>query len=197
MKIKKNGAIISVALLLLCAAVYLNWNYGKTKDEAESVSTINSAEAERLTSDSERFEEKEWKIDKTVSETDTDENERLTRLGTYMDGMRLELETTRDGEITLLQQTSVDESISSEAKENAQTAMAQIASNAVTESQIESLVMAKGFVDCIAIIGDSGVNVIVVPEKEGLLSSDVAKITDIVISETGCSATDIKVVETK
>ena len=71
-----------------------------------------------------------------------------------------------------------------------------MAENAVKEARIESLVVAKGYKDCVAFINDDGVNVIVQKTEQGLQETDVAKIRDIVLSETDATADTIKIIET-
>ena len=47
-----------------------------------------------------------------------------------------------------------------------------------------------------AFINDDGVNVIVQKTEQGLQETDVAKIRDIVLSETDATADTIKIIET-
>ena len=72
-----------------------------------------------------------------------------------------------------------------------------IAANSVTEAKIENLLLAKGFVDCIALLGDDGISVVIVPEKPGLEASDVAKISDEILAETDLDTTQIRVIESQ
>ena len=46
-------------------------------------------------------------------------------------------------------------------------------------------------------ISDAGVSVVVLPEVAGLQASDVAKVKDIVIQETGVSADMIRIIESQ
>ena len=64
-----------------------------------------------------------------------------------------------------------------------------------TESEIENLVAAKGYEDCVAYIGDNSVSVVVAAPEEGLQAADVAKITDIVLGQTTFSADQVKVMD--
>ena len=84
---------------------------------------------------------------------------------------------------------------SSEAKANASEEIAKIAENTVVEARIEGLVIAKGYEDCVAYINANGCNVVVAATGSELSESDVAKIKDIVVSETGLGASMIKIVE--
>jgi stage III sporulation protein AH len=71
----------------------------------------------------------------------------------------------------------------------------QIVQTALCEAQIESLVIAKGYTDCVAYIGTDGISVAVAAPEGGLLREDVAVIADIVISQSDFSFDDIRVVE--
>lgn len=71
--------------------------------------------------------------------------------------------------------------------------MSKIASQIEQESNIESLIKAKGFEDCIAVVGDGGATVIVA--SDGLLAGEVAQITEIICEQTSLPATGIKIVE--
>ena len=64
----------------------------------------------------------------------------------------------------------------------------------MAESQIENLVTAKGYADCVAFMGAESVSV-VVDDPDGLDATDVARIMDIVVQETGYEPTQIKVLE--
>ena len=68
-----------------------------------------------------------------------------------------------------------------------------MASYTLKEAQIENLVTAKGYTDCVAFMGDESVSVVVSTKSGELTAEDVAKITDITVTETGFSANGIKI----
>ena len=74
------------------------------------------------------------------------------------------------------------------------TAIQTMADYTVTEAQIENLVLAKGYADCVAFMGEDSISV-VVSAPEGLQAADVARIKDIVIQETDYTAPQIKIME--
>ena len=90
-----------------------------------------------------------------------------------------------------------DRPLLQEARTAASTGIQVMADNAVVESRIENLVIAKGYADCVAFINDNGVNVIVSKTENGLTDTDVARIRDIVISEANVTADAIKIIETE
>ena len=65
----------------------------------------------------------------------------------------------------------------------------------MSEAQIENLVTAKGYADCVAFISDGSVSVVVSATEEGLTDADVARITEIVTDETGLEASAITIIQ--
>ena len=66
---------------------------------------------------------------------------------------------------------------------------------ALCEAQIESLVVAKGYADCVAYIGDDGISVAVAAPEGGLQQADVAVIADVVMNQSDYGLDKIRVVE--
>ena len=58
---------------------------------------------------------------------------------------------------------------------------------------MESLIVAKGYADCVAFMGEGGISIVVSAAEDGLQTEDVAKITDIVLSETDYTADQITI----
>jgi stage III sporulation protein AH len=63
------------------------------------------------------------------------------------------------------------------------------------EAQIESLVIAKGYTDCVAYISEDGISVAVASPEGGMQKEDVAVIADIVMTQSEYTMDDIRVVE--
>ena len=70
-----------------------------------------------------------------------------------------------------------------------------IVETALNEAQIESLVIAKGYTDCVAYMTGEGISVAVSSPEGGLQDEDVALIADIVMSQSDFDLEDIYVVE--
>ena len=68
-----------------------------------------------------------------------------------------------------------------------------LASYTLKEAQIENLVTAKGYTDCVAFMGDDSLSIVVSTADGTLNSTDVAKITDIAMTETGYAASAIRI----
>lgn len=187
MKIWKRNAVVAAIVLFVCVAVYLNWSYsqgdmnvngggvadagGKTLGEAALVSGTAEPQTSAAPEDS------------GAAGSDYFDNARLTR------------QQARDNALSILQETMDDESAQQTVRDQAAESITTMATATVAEAQIENLVTAKGYADCVAFIGENSVSVVVSAQEGGLTDSDVARITDIVMGETEFAANQIKIIE--
>lgn len=176
---KKNWrkrAVVGAVLLFVCAAVYMNWRYAGSLEDTSKVlgeSTLVSGE----------------KTGETATAALPEENE-----NDYFATARLSRKQARDNAINMLKDASTDENADQSVLNEASETLQVLASYTVAESQIENLVTAKGYADCVAFMGAESVSV-VVDDPDGLDATDVARIMDIVVQETGYEPTQIKVLE--
>ena len=70
-----------------------------------------------------------------------------------------------------------------------------MAANIEAEANIEAMVMAKGFEQCVAIINDGMCTVVVM--SEGLLPNEMSQINEIVYEQTGIKPVNVKYIEKK
>lgn len=124
-------------------------------------------------------------VDSSGAETDNESS--------YFTGAVLNKEKSRDEALETLQVVVESSEELPEVKDKALSEIMQIASDIEKETAVEEMIKAKGFDDCVAIISGENINVIV--KSPGLLTDEVARITDIVKSETGFSAENIRIVE--
>jgi stage III sporulation protein AH len=204
MKLWKRNAVVAAIVLFVCVAVYLNWSYGQNeavsgKAEAETLSqeqgeTKTLGEAALVSSDSLSTDEAEEVVLDSwdVNEVSADEAERSAQ--SYFATARLSREEARASALNILQETVDDPEASESAINAASESITAMASATLAESQIENLVTAKGYPECVAFIGDNSVSVVVSTKSGTLEGADVAKITDIVLGETDFSANAVKVV---
>ncbi|MBO5092685.1 MAG: SpoIIIAH-like family protein [Clostridia bacterium] len=115
--------------------------------------------------------------------------------GDYFAQTALSRQQARDEALEVLQTVAQSENALPEAVQSALNDIAQIAKDIENESNIETLVEAKGFEDCIAVISDGKATVIV--QTDGLLASEVAQINEIVYEQSGIMPTDLKIIEKK
>ena len=184
----KRNIVAATVLLFVCAAVYLNWKYASNvADEAGTESgkvlgqsTLVSGEAELE--------------DPEAAEAGSEADEAgAAATGDYFATARLTRQQARDSAISLLREASesdaADAAVANEAAETIQT----LAAYALAEAQIENLVTAKGYADCVAFMGEDSISVVVDTGTGELTAEDVAKITDITVTETGYPASGVKI----
>lgn len=177
MMVLKKKQIVTVALaLLLVMAGYINYVYVDKEDELAVAKNIDSEPVEN-------YGEAQF-----VSAPDSAREDYFNLTKTNKDKARSEA-------IALIKEISENENADPEAKKTAQTEMVKIATNIQKEGNIENVLMNKGFSGVSAFINDGRVTISVL--SEGLTPSDVAKIRDVVISETGYSADKINISEIK
>ena len=84
-----------------------------------------------------------------------------------------------------------DEAVKNQLNDNIQT----MADYTVTEAQIENLVVAKGYTDCVAFIGEDALSLAVSAPAGGLTEADTAKILDVVKQTAGYTAGQVTIIE--
>ena len=164
----KRNLIAAGVLLVVCAGIYLNWYAGHSAADLTETLVLQQEQGDALVT--------------PVQQTGTQAE--------YFAQMRLSRQTARDEAVELLQETIAyaDGDAASSAK------LEGIISDALAESQIESLIVAKGYQDCVAYISEDGISVAVAAPEDGLTQSDVALLSDIVLSQTSCKLSDIRVI---
>ena len=115
----------------------------------------------------------------------------------YFASARLNRQQARDSALQLLQQAAADAGAQQSVIDEANASIQAMASLTMSEAQVENLVTAKGYGDCVCFINDNSASVVVSSTENGLSQSDVTKIMEIVKEETGLAADKIKVIETE
>ena len=189
MKLWKRNAVVAAIVLFVCVAVYLNWSY---QQEGEAASGKNLGQA-ALVSKNTNDPLLGGAAPSPAPSAETAEPT-VTSTG-YFASARLNRQQARDSALGMLQDTMSSETAEESAKLDAGAAIETLASSTISEAQIENLVIAKGYADCVAFIGDGGVSVVVSATESGLQDADVARITEIVTNETGVPASQITIIE--
>ncbi|NLZ25501.1 MAG: SpoIIIAH-like family protein [Clostridiales bacterium] len=102
---------------------------------------------------------------------------------TFFAAYRNERTTSRAESMLYLDAIIASDTSSEEAKAAAEAQKLELINRIEKELIIEGLIKAKGYNEVIVTLSDNSVNVVVAAENLGL--SDAAKITDIVVTETG------------
>ena len=147
MKHAKRNITIAAALILVCGAVYLNWSYNAQfgKSDPERVKAEDAAaEAASIVPD-------------TAVEASTD----AQPVSDYFAQARLARQKSRDEAVSLLESAAESDAASQESIDSAMNAISAMASTSMTETQIENLLLAKDYADCVAYISQDGITVAV------------------------------------
>ena len=190
MKLWKRNAVVAAIVLFVCVAVYLNWSYQQEGELASGKTLGQAALVSGNTSDP-LLGKPDASPAPGASAAPTEPA--ATSTG-YFASARLNRQQARDSALGMLQETLSSETAEESAKLDAGTAIETLAASTMSEAQIENLVIAKGYTDCIAFISEGGVSVVVSAAENGLQDSDVARITEIVTGETGVPASQIKII---
>jgi len=182
----KRNAVVATVLLFVCAAVYLNWRYaGNVAQQAQDTQQQQEGDTTRVLGDA-----------ALVGGEIVDSVETPVSVSTYFDTARLSRQQSRDNALSLLREAAEQENVDQAALDEANRAIQTLAGYTMLETQIENLVIAKGYADCVVFMSDNSISVVVSAAEDGLQTEDVAKITDIVLTETTYSADQIKILET-
>ena len=165
-KVSKRGLIIACAVLLIGVAVYLNyhWFYGTGDDIGYGDNNM----------------------------TGTGNGGDTVNVSTYFSATQLSRQEARDEALEVLETVIESEDAEESAKQAAMAEMASIAEDIQNEANIESLIKAKGFENCVAVISGDKINVIVSSSEE-LVASQVATISEIVYEASGILPTNVKI----
>ena len=191
----KRNAVIVTMVLLVGTAVFLNWKYTDTagsKILGESTLVSGREDASGSAASSQETASSAAKKSSSGS-ADALNEDAVYSGGDYFASARLTRQQARDSAIELLQKAAkeqnADQSVANKASEGIQV----LANYTMKEAQIENLVTAKGYQDCVAFMGSDSISVVVGTKDGKLTSGDVAKIMDITKTETGYPASAIKI----
>lgn len=195
----KRNAVVAVMAVLVCSAVALNWIYtgqevqeagGKLLGEAQLVSGKGGEDTKSSDTQATDGEQDPGAAEDTGAPPD----EGMIYTGSdYFASARLTRQQARDSAISLLQEAAAQENADAAVANEASEGIQVLASFTLKEAQIENLVTAKGYADCVAFMGEDSISVVVSTGSGELTGEDVAKITDIAMSETGYGAGGIKI----
>ena len=185
----KRNAVVGTILVFVCAAIFLNGKYAEKVDKPTKV----LGQSELVSTDSDAAE-----VSANAEGKDYFASARLTRQqarGTAAAAFEDALQQARDSALSLLKEASENQDVDAETASEAAKSIETLASYTLSEAQIENMVTAKGYEDCVVFMSEDGVSVVVSTGEEGLQTEDIARITDIVKQETGLSAESIKIME--
>ena len=191
MKLWKRNAIAAAIVLLVCGAVYVNWNYTQDTAAARNLgeAALVGSRQDPLAAPADTETAEEAKPEEAGAESAAETG------SDYFSTARLNRQQARDNALSLLQEAAADEKADQASVDQANVAIQTMASYTMTEAQIENLVTAKGYADCVAFLEDGNVSVVVSALENGMTDTDAARIGEIVKEQTGLRADQIKIIE--
>ena len=194
MKLWKRNAVVAAIILFVCAAVYLNWSYSQEGMETSTdmgkvlgeAALVGGQAEDPLLSETEPVTTVAGGEEASVSGESS---------GSYFDSARLNRQQARDSALSLLQEAAADEKADQASIDQANEAIQSMAAFTLAEANIENLVTAKGYTDCVAFLSEDSISVVVSNNAQPLSQTDTAKISEIVMEETGLAASQIKIIE--
>ena len=171
----KRNAVAAVILVLVCAAIFLNGRYAEKAEKPAKV--LGQAQ----------------QVDAAADDAAEVSGEAGGK--DYFASARLTRQQSRDSALSLLKEASENEDGDAEPANEAAKSIQTLAAYTLSEAQIENMITAKGYDDCVVFLSEDGASIVVSTGEDGLQTEDVARITDIVKQETGLSAECIKIME--
>lgn len=113
----------------------------------------------------------------------------------YFAASQLSRQKARDEAMEVLQSVVEDENSNEEAKATALADIAKMAEDMEAEVNVETLVMSKGFKQCVAVISESGISVVVDVPDTALTAAQIAQINAIVYEQTGITPDKTVIIE--
>ena len=174
-KIGKKNFIIAGAVLLIAAAIVVNFAVlSSKKDDGFDYDQSAGLNGSITTAPS----------SPTTTPSDDD---------TYFSSIQISRQRTRDEAIEVFQSVVDNQSSTEVAKNEALSEINKLAAIMEDEANIETLVVAKGFDECVAVISDDKISVVV--KSDGLLASEISQINEIVYQQAGILPVNITIIE--
>ena len=168
-----RSVVIIAAVLLIGLAVYLNyrWFYDPVGSLGYGDNNMDNNVNDSQTTGGETDGEKE---------------------NNYFTSTALNRQQSRDEAIDVLKLVTENEEATEEAKAEAAAKISKIAVDMQNEANIESLVKAKGYEECVAVISENAVSVIV--KADTLQANEAAQIFTIVYETTGIAPENVSII---
>lgn len=198
---RKATAITLAAALVV--AVYLNWQYARTgvtleEDAVNVAATVETEEAvsapimDGLMTEAEAVSSanKNYGEAQLVSVANNSGSK-------FFEEARLKRTKAHDEAMDAVQKALKSASLSAEEKKSYTQQLTGSLEDLNAENEIETLVRAKGFADCLCFLQSGRADLTVMTSGDALTAAQVAQIRDIVLSKSNVTAQNITIVEVK
>ena len=181
MKIKKKHILISALILALSAAVYLNWRFSFEPDSLTAKTVKELGAATYVSAEAEATGD-----EKAVSKD-------ITEAEAYFAKAKTERKQAEDAALSAAKEVLKLAESSDEAKAEAVKQADMIENRILAESNVETVLLSKGFSKCVCVISDSGCTVSVLKDEHK--DGSALLIKDAVLSQTDFDFDDITIID--
>ena len=199
----RRATAITLAAALV-VAVYLNWQYARTGVSLNEVAVNVSAAVEtQAEPTAEVVTDGLMTEAEAVSSAGKNYGEaQLVSVANdsgakFFEEARLKRQKAHDAALDTIQKTLKSSGLSAEEKKTYAQELTGNLEDLHAENEIETLVKAKGFADCLCFLQSGRADLTVMTAGDALTAAQVAQIRDIVLSKSSVTAQNITVVEVK
>lgn len=199
MKLGKRQFIIAALVVALGAAVYLNWQFSANDsllanaDESSKTSSSKEIGEAKYVNTSASKKSESSKSETTSNESVKETNAKADEKSEYFAQAELKRKQVQDEELELLNNIIEDNDKNEAAKTEAVKQVTEITKRIEQQSNIESLIKAKGFDECIAFISNGECNIVV--SAGNVTNAGAITIKDIVHKQSGIEYDKITITE--
>ena len=204
---RATAVTLAAALAVAC---YLNWQYARTDMDTVAVETAAAATSAASSGSSDTSSSGSGQVtDALLTEAEAasaaNKNYGEAQLvsvandtgSQFFDEARLKREKAHDEALDTIQKTLKDSSLPDAEKAEYTAQMTANLEDINAENEIETLIKAKGFADCLCFLQSGRADLTVMTSGDALTAAQVAQIRDIVMSKSNVTAQNITVVEVK
>ena len=200
---RRATAVTLAAALVI--AVYLNWQYARSDvpTELPDNAAMVAAEAEDVPVQAQTVLDELPTEAEAVSSANKNYGEaQLVSVASdsgakFFEQARLKRQKAHDEAMDSIKKTMKSSSLSAEETKEYTAQMTANLDNLNAENEIETLIKAKGFADCLCFLQSGRADLTVMTSGEPLTTAQVAQIRDVVLNKSTVTAQNISVVAVK
>ncbi len=186
-KVGRRNMMIAGAVVLVVAAVAVNWIFfaGNDKEDGfryDASAGMSTNYGTTLTTTA------------VGEETSTPTGADPDSTDSYFSSVEISRQRARDEALEVLNAVVDNDKATEDVKAEAMKEIQTIAREMSQESNIESILMSKGFAQCIAVINGENANIVVRHEGERLQPAQLAQINAVVYEQAGIEPVNITIV---
>ncbi|MBP3329416.1 MAG: SpoIIIAH-like family protein [Clostridia bacterium] len=179
--VKKRQVILATLIIALGFAVFINWYYNKPQVQSSSGVVETTKIVKEANEDTSQIGQAQLVSSKNVSE--------------YFNDARVNRSKAHEDSLEVLNEIIKDSSSSPEAVMSAEKALEEISKTIKLETDLENLIIAKTGGECVVVINDNKVQVIV--NKNTLNDTISTQIIDIIATQANIFSENVTLIEAK